>query len=126
MNLVDDREVDIRRNFVLADALQLVWLHLRLSSGLEHFGENGSRRIGANDTNLRILFLEESRHTGDGPSRPDTNHDMRDLAFGLLPDFGACRLVMRLGIRRILVLVRVNTVCNLPAQSKRDRVVTSR
>src|SRR5689334_6998571 len=51
---------------------------------------------------------------------------MRQFTFSLFPDFRTGRLVMRLGIGRILVLVWKDAIRNLSTQTERDRMITAR
>ncbi|MNY83838.1 hypothetical protein D3C86_2269000 [compost metagenome] len=51
-------------------------------------------RLGANDADRGILFLEELGHTGDRAGRAHGTHEVRDLAAGLLPQLRARGLVV--------------------------------
>ena len=57
--------------------------------------------VGADHANVRILFLQVSANTADGPAGAGGGDEGRDLAGGLLPDLGSGLLVVRLRILQI-------------------------
>ena len=61
-----------------------------------------------------------------GAARAQAADEVRDLPFGVFPDFGAGGAVVRLRIARILVLIRVVGVGNFARQFFRHRIVAAR
>src|SRR5687768_17236967 len=51
-------------------------------------------RLAADDLDLRVLLLEEARAAHDRAGGAHAGNEMRDLAVGIAPDLGPCRLVV--------------------------------
>src|ERR1700722_11054311 len=83
---------------------------------MEEVVKDGARRIHADDLDCRVLLLQITADARDGPTSPHTHDEMRDLAFGVLPDLRSGDLVMDLRVSRIRVLVRMIGVGNLMRQ----------
>ena len=87
--VVDQTEIDVGRQDVLANAfcdvgVDFVFVEFtRLVVFLEH----GTVRIDAPNLNVGILLLEVFGRAADGASRADSDHEVRDFAFRLLPNF---------------------------------------
>src|SRR6058998_773498 len=62
--------------------------------------------IGANDLDLRILFLEIAAYTGKSSAGANGCDKCTHLALGLFPDFRASAPIMRVTISRVIELVR--------------------
>ena len=127
LEIIDDREVDVLRQEVLADAFGDVRVDLvlvedpRLLVLLEHRPVS----VDAPYLHRRLLLLEESAHAADGPAGADADHEVIDPAVGLIPDFGAGLLVMGHRVRRVVVLVRLPAVRCLALETGRHRIVRS-
>ena len=103
---------------VLADALDEVRMHLVLAGGVDR-----ALGIGADDEQVGLLLLEVAPRAGDRAAGADGDHERVDLAAGLLPDLGARRLVVRVGVARVRVLVGLVGAGDLLGEPVRDRVV---
>src|SRR5713101_7858578 len=79
-------------------------------------------RIGADDLNLGILFLEVSAHTSKRATGADGCDKRGNLAFGLFPDFRAGAAIMRVAISRVIELVRPEPA-SLLCEATRDMIV---
>jgi len=55
---------------------------------------------------LALRLLEEPRHAGNRAAGADARHEDVDLTFRVVPDFGACRPQVNLGVGGILELLR--------------------
>ena len=66
----------------------------------------GAPRVGADDLDLRVPLLQVLPRPGHRAAGPHADDEMRELALGLLPDLGAGRAVVGLGVHRVVVLVR--------------------
>jgi hypothetical protein len=69
-------------------------------------GVERALRVGADDLDLCVPFLEVAARSSDRAAGPDAEHEMCDLSVGLLPDLGPGRVVVSLGIHRVVVLIR--------------------
>src|SRR5207244_8797883 len=96
-------------------ALRLVRLYLRPASLLEHLRKDRTLRIRPDNPDVWILSLEKPGDACDCAACADTDHNMRQFALGLIPDFRPRGLVVRFGIRGIFVLVREKAVRNFAA-----------
>ena len=113
--VIDDRHVDRSRNLVLPDALDLVRHTLRLPRALAPpvLGQYRSDRIAADDFHVGILLLQKFPDARDRAARARGGDEVRDPSFGLLPQLGARRLVVRFRICGIVELVREHRVRRL-------------
>src|SRR5262249_3400991 len=68
-------------------------------------GEDRAFRIGPDDLDVGIAFLQVAGHAGDRAARADAGHEGRDAALGLLPDFRAGSAIMNFGISQVRELV---------------------
>ena len=89
-------------------------------------GEDGALRIGADDPDLRLALLEVPADAGDRASGADRDDDRVDLAARLLPELGAGRPVVGLGVRLVRVLVGLEPTRDLLGEPVGDRVVALR
>ena len=126
--MIDDGEVDVLRQEVLADALGDVRIDLVLveDAGLLVFLEHRSVRVDAPDLDLRIALLEVAPDARRRAAGAHADHEMRDAAVGLLPDFRPGLLVVRGRVRQVVVLIRLPGVRHLLLEARRHRVVRAR
>jgi hypothetical protein len=90
-------------------------------------GEHGALGIDGDDPRLRAVLLEVAADAGDRPARPYRDHDRVDVAaVGLIPQLGTGRLVVRVGVRRVRVLIRLEAARDLLGQPVGDGVVALR
>src|SRR5207247_701043 len=75
---------------------------------------------------LRVLFLEIPPDAGHRSAGTDADDEMRDPAVGLFPDLRPRLLVVRRGIRQVVVLIRFPRVRNLRREAIADRIVRPR
>ncbi len=73
-----------------------------------------------------IFFLQVAAHAADRSAGAHAANEVRDLSFRVFPDFRAGRPVMRLGIHRIFVLVRVKRIRNVLGEFFRHGIVAAR
>ena len=126
--MIDDREVHVARQEVLADALGHVRVDLVLVEDprLLVLLEDGPVGIDAPHLERGVLLLQEPAHAADRAAGADADHEMRDGAVGLIPDLGSRLLVVRLRIRRVAVLVGLPRTRDLTRQTRGHRVVGTR
>src|SRR4029079_13156745 len=79
--------------------------------------------VGTNDLDLRILFLEEGARAARGAARAHADDEVRDPAVGLLPELGAGRAVVRLGVHRVVVLIRQEAARRFTRDALSDLVI---
>ena len=104
LEVIDDAEIHVLREEVLADALGDVGVDLvlvedaRLLVLLEH------RPVGvdAPDLDLRVALLQEAADPGNGAAGSDAHDELRDAPVRLVPDFRSCLLVVRLQVREVV------------------------
>src|SRR5579883_1442907 len=63
--------------------------------------------LPAGKANPRIELAQAACRSRERSAGPQSRHKMRNFSAGLLPNFVCCRTVMRLPVRRVAVLVRV-------------------
>ena len=68
-------------------------------------GVEGTLGIRADDLDLGVALLEITARAGHRAARADAEDDVRHLAVGLLPDLWPGRVVVRLGVHRVVVLI---------------------
>src|SRR5699024_298095 len=85
-------------------------IDLVLTMALPVLGEYGPGGIASNHLDLRIALLEIPPDSSDRTAGSCGRDEVRDLPFGLLPQFGTRRFVMRFGIRGVVKLVGENRV----------------
>ena len=115
--VIDQGRVEGARPEVLADPLDLVGVHV------VRLGVDAPLRVGADDLDRWVVLLEVLGHAGDGAASADAGHEVGDSPAALLPDLGAGRLVMRAGVHRVEVLVRLERVRHLACQAVGHRVI---
>src|SRR4029078_13093535 len=95
--VVDQPHVERPRDLVLTDPLHLVRNTFRfsLTLGPPHLGEDRPHRITGDDLDLWVLLFEISADAGDRTARAGGVHEMRYPSFGLFPDLGTRRVVVR-------------------------------
>ncbi len=87
-------------------------------------GEDRALGVDRDDTRSRAVLLEVAAHARDRPTGADGDDDRVDVpAVGLLPELGAGRLVVRLRVRRVRVLVRLEAARDLLREPIGDGVV---
>src|SRR5262249_18263742 len=121
--LVDDGRVERIGPALLANALDEV----RPLGMLGIRGEHRAFGIHGDDARLRAVLLEVAADACDGAAGPDRDDDRVDVAaVRLLPELGPRGLVVRLGVRRVRVLVRLEAARYLLGKAVGDRVVALR
>src|SRR4051794_8414132 len=107
LEMIDHGEVYVLREEVFANSLRDVGVDLVLveDAGLLVLLEDRSVRVDAPDLDLRILLFQKPPNAADRTAGADPDNEMRDAPVGLIPDLRPGLLVMRRGIREIVVLV---------------------
>src|SRR5205823_7429387 len=102
--MIDDAEVDVLRQEVLADALRDIGIDLVFveDAGLFVLLEDRSVGINSPDLYLWIFLFEISADAGGRSASPDADDEVSDPAVGLLPDLGTRLLVVRLRVREVV------------------------
>ena len=118
--LVHERRVVGGRPEVLADALH------EIGVDVVRLREDRALRVGAHDEEVGLVLPEEACGARDRAAGADREHDRVELAAGRLPDLGPRRLVVRLRVRLVGVLVRLERARDLLGQAVGDRVVALR
>ena len=121
LEVIDDVEVDVLRQEVLADALGDVRVDLVLveDAGLLVFLEHRPVGVDAPHLDRGIPFLQIAADAADRAAGADADDEVRDRAVGLLPDLRPGLLVVRRRVRQVVVLVRLPANSALPV-SRRD------
>src|SRR5690606_12772584 len=88
-----------------ADPLDLVRLPLADPAGVVVFGEDGAVRVAADHADGRILLLQVLPRPADRAAGAGRGDEVRDPPLRLLPQLGAGRAVVRLGVRLVVELV---------------------
>ncbi len=73
-----------------------------------------------------ILFLEIFSHAGDGAAGAHAANEVSDFPFSVFPDFGASGVVMRVGVRRIFILIGVKRIWNFAGEFCGHGVIAAR
>ena len=91
LEVVDDAEVDVLRQEVLADAFGDVGVDLVLveDPGLLVLLEHRAVGVDAPDLDRRVALLQIAAGAGDGAAGADADDEVGDPAVGLLPDLRA-------------------------------------
>ncbi len=82
--------------------------------------------IDADNFYVGIFFFQEFSHAADGSARADAANEVRDLALAVLPNFRTCGAVVRFGVHRIVVLVRIVRIGNFAREFFRHRIIAAR
>src|SRR5262249_37378572 len=82
-------------------------------------------RIGADDLNLRILFLEVTADAGKRAASADSCDERGNFPVGLFPDFRAGAAIMRVAVGGVIELVRPEPAA-LFCKATRDMIVILR
>jgi len=67
--------------------------------------EKRALRIDADDLEVRVFFLQVLAGAGDRAAGPHAADEVRNFALGIVPDFGAGRLVMSLRVVGVVILI---------------------
>ncbi len=126
--------VDVVQNFhvhragekIFADAFDHVRDRFADLAGFEEFVVKRADGIDADDFDVGIFFFQVFPHAGDGAAGAHAANEMRDLAFSVFPNFRARGAVVRVGIRRILILVGIKRIGNFVRELRRHRIVAAR
>ena len=117
--LIDQLAVERPGHEVLADALDLP--RLRRAAR-----QHAALRVGPDDLDVRVAFLQIAAHAGERAAGADAGHEGGDAALGLVPDFRAGGAVMNLRIGEIGELVGPPGAGDLAGQAVGDAVVAVR
>src|SRR5205823_8980357 len=101
---------------VLAHALDQVRLH-------RPTGVDRAHRIGPDHLDRRVLLLQVAPDAADRAAGAYARHEVRDRALGLLPQLRAGAAVVRLRVRLVRVLVRLERTRDLGGQAVGHAVV---
>src|SRR2546423_12977105 len=122
-DLVNVLELRVLRDDLLPDAFDKVGRDLvrlaRLLVGLE----DRAVWVCADDAYVRVLLFQKPARAGDRAARADAGDEVRDPPFGLFPDFGAGRAVVRFGVSGVRVLIRIERIGCLAGDALRGRDV---
>src|SRR5699024_2841577 len=78
------------------------------------------------DLDLRIAFLQVAADAADRATGADAGDQVREPAAGLLPDLRPGLLVVRGGVRQVVVLVRLPGIRQFLLEARRDGIVRPR
>src|SRR2546430_14895035 len=103
--LVDHVPVQRRGDLVAADPFHLVRITFRLLLRLRVLGVDRADRIARDHPDLGVAFLEVAAGAAHRATGPRGAHEVRHAPRRLLPDLGAGRAVVDLGVHGVVVLV---------------------
>src|SRR5829696_2327013 len=118
-DLVHVAHVHVGRDDLLPDAFDEVGRRLVRAAGLLVRLEDRAVRVRADDPDVRALLLQEPPRARDGAARAEPRDEVRDAPLGLLPQLRPRGAVVRLGVVRVGVLVRVEAVRRLARDAAR-------
>src|SRR5579875_180548 len=125
-HVVEHGKIHGGRQDVLADAFDNIGVRLADRAGFRVLVEQRAQRIDADDFDRRIFFLEETADAGGRAAGAEAADEMGDLAFGIVPNFGAGEAVVRVGIGGIIVLVGEKRVGNFASELFRHGIIAAR
>src|SRR5829696_1506815 len=105
---------------VLADALD------RVRVDVARVGEDRTLRVRADNPYLGVVLLEVVPGASDGAAGAHPGDEVGDAPIRLLPHLGPRRFVVGEGVRRVLVLARLEAARYLARQPLRYRVIALR
>ena len=82
--------------------------------------------IDADDFYAGIFFLQEFPHATNGAAGAHAANEVRDFAFAVFPNFRTRGAIMRFGIHRIVILVRVVRIGNFAREFFCHGIVAAR
>src|SRR5207253_667816 len=95
-------------------------------AGLFVFLEHRAVGINAPHLDARVLLLEIPPNAADGAAGADAADKVRNRTVGLVPDLRAGLLVVRGGVRQVVVLIGLPGVRHLSLEARRDGIVGAR
>ena len=69
---------------------------------------NPGRGLDSNNSDIGILFFQETPDTGNCPAGAERGKEMGDLTFGLIPDFRPGCAVMGFNVQLILIRIALS------------------
>ena len=107
LEMIDDIEIDVPRQEVFADAFGDVRVDLVLveNAGLLVLLEHRPVGVDAPHLDARVLLLEVPADAADRAAGADAADQVRNRAVRLIPDLRTGLLVVRRGVRQVVVLV---------------------
>ncbi len=124
-DVVEDVEVHGAGENILTNSFDDVGERLADFAGLDVLKVKRAVRIDAYDLNVGILFLEISSDAANRSPCTHAGDEVGDFSLGVFPNFGTGGAVMRLGVHRIFVLVRVEGVGDFARELFRDGIVAA-
>ncbi|MNS23716.1 hypothetical protein D3C72_555410 [compost metagenome] len=118
LEAVHEAQVDGGGHAAHADALEQV--ALGLVARVDRAG-----RVGAHDDYVGVLLFEVARRARHGAAGAHRGHVVGDLAVGVVPDFGARRAVVGLGVVQVAELAGLVGVGDLGGQPVGDHLVVA-
>ena len=125
-DVVENLQIHGAGEEILADAFDDVGEGLADFSGLDLFVVERADRIHADNFDVGILFLEVASHAGDGAAGADAADEVRNLSFGVLPDFRAGGAIVRFRIHGIGVLIGIEGIGNFAREFCGDGIIAAR
>jgi hypothetical protein len=128
LEVIDDVEVDVLRQEVLADAFGDVRVDFVLveDAGLFVLLEHRSVGVDPPHFDLRVAFLEITANAADRAAGAYANDEVGDPPVRLFPDLRSGLLVVRGGVRKVVVLVGFPGIRNFTLQPGGHRVIGAR
>ena len=111
-HVVENREIHGGGQNIFADSFDHIGVRLAHISRFRIFVKKRAEGVHADHFHRGIFFLQVAARAADGAAGAHAADEVRDFAFRVIPNFGAGGAVMRLGIHRIFVLVRIVGVGN--------------
>ena len=125
-NVIENLQIHRRREKIFADALDHIGLRFNGGPGLHEVVIQGAVWIDANNLDRGIFFLQILPRAADGPAGAQPANKVRDLPFAVLPNLRSRGEVVRLGIHRVVVLIRIIGIGNFAREFLCHRVVAAR
>src|SRR5258708_6532423 len=122
-DVVQNFQIHGRGEEIFADAFHDVRLGLDGLPGLDELVVERTVGVHANNFDVGIFFLQVFSRAANGAAGAHAADEVRDLAFAVFPNLGTGGAVVRLGIHRVVVLIRIIRIGNLASEFFRYRIV---
>src|SRR5882757_4974494 len=125
-DVVEDFQIHGRGEKILADAFHNIGFGFDGLPGFDEIVVQRAVGIDADNFYFGIFFLQEFADAADGAAGAHAANEVRNLAFAIFPNLGPRGAIVRLGIHRIIVLIRIIRIGNFAGEFFRYGIVAAR